>query len=572
MTSNFEYRMPSTAVSRRGLLRRAGVAGAGLSAAALVGCSSKDERAAPVTGGTGSTPETSLVRKGTIRQSTGKLSEPFDPAIMLSAGATYWSNWGNTAINVGKQDYKLMPALAESWEVKSPTEIALKIRQGVAFHDKAPTNGRIMDATDVAYSFNRHAALLDKDKAALYPRRTNFRFMTEAVATDKSTVVLKMSAPNSAILNGIADMRCPIMPVESKDTGFADGNKVVGTGPWVIKQLDTTGTGTLVPNLKYWEKGLPKAESVTLQTFDTYQASTAAFVSDVTDYLHMINQPWAVVQEVGKLRPDAQKIRWDYGLLHWLRYNCKKAPFSDERVRQAMTVVVDGQAIGEGFYGELTKPSGPFVSTWGNSAISSAEIMKRPGWNPATREADIANAKKLFAAAGFPDGELNFNLMVFNTPVHPSNSQRVRAQWNRIWPKMKITLEGPFDSGPFNQRLAAGNFDTVAYSILTPPDAAVDFQNQFATEGSRNYGFFSNPEVDKLTSDSISEFDMQKRAVLLKQAEEILIQKAPMLPYYYAQQIAYVSPKWDGYAGYPGPAGIASSDLADASRFVSYKG
>ena len=106
-------------LSRRGVLRGAGIVSVGLSAAALIGCSSKDERAAPVTGGTGSAPATSLVRKGTIRQSTGKLSEPFDPAIMLSAGATYWSNWGNTAINVGKQDYQLMPALAESWEVKS---------------------------------------------------------------------------------------------------------------------------------------------------------------------------------------------------------------------------------------------------------------------------------------------------------------------------------------------------------------------------------------------------------------------------------------------------------------------
>ena len=51
----------------------------------------------------------------------------------------------------------------------------------------------------------------------------------------------------------------------------------------------------------------------------------------------------------------------------------------------------------------------------------------------------IANAKKLMAAAGYPEGEITAVLMVFNTPVHPANSERVRAQWLKIWPKMKIT-------------------------------------------------------------------------------------------------------------------------------------
>ena len=79
---------------------------------------------------------------------------------MLSAGPYYWGLWGNLALTANKQTYKLEPALVESWEVKSPTEIALKVRKGVFFHDKAPTNGRALNAADVAYSLNRHDALL----------------------------------------------------------------------------------------------------------------------------------------------------------------------------------------------------------------------------------------------------------------------------------------------------------------------------------------------------------------------------------------------------------------------------
>jgi len=557
-------------MSRRSMLRSAGVMGAGLSAAALIGCSGSTKDT-PATQAPAGASGGAFVRKGTIRQGAGKVSEAFDPALMLSTGPTYWGLWGNLALTAGKQDYKLQPSLVEAWEVKSPTEIALKVRKGVFFHDKAPTNGREMNASDVAYSLMRHAALLDKEKVALYPRRTNFRFMTEAVATDANTVTLKMSAPNSAILNGMADMRTPIMPVESKDTGFTDPSKVVGTGPYMIKQLDNAGNGTLVVNPKYWEKGLPKAAEVTKQSFDTYQANTASFIGDTIDYLTMTNQPWSEVQAVGKARPDAARLTWDYGYIHYLRFNNKKPLFADERVRRALTLVIDGKAIGDAFYGELASPTGPLVSTWTNEAIPASEIVKRPGWNPATREADIAEAKKLMEAAGFKEGEISAAIMVFNTPVHPANSERVRAQWLRVWPKIKITLDGPVDSGPFNQRLAAGTFDMMAYSNLPTTDGAVEFQNFYASDGSRNYGSFADPEVDKLCAAAIQEFDIAKRGALIKQAEEIVINKSPIISYYYAKQVSYVTPKWAGYEGYPGPGGQGGADMVEACKFVSLK-
>lgn len=237
----------SISISRRRALRGGAVGAAGLAAAALIGCTGGAKDPVPKAAGSAATGPSALVRRGTIRQGGGKLTESYDPATMLSAGPAYWGVWGDLAIYENKQTYKLEPMLVESWEVKSPTEIALKVRKGVLFHDKAPTNGRELNASDVAYSLNRHAALLDKDKVALYPRRTNFRFMTEAVATDASTVTLKMSAPNSAILNGMADMRTPIMPVESKDTGFTDPTKIVGTGPYVIKQFDNASAPIRLP-------------------------------------------------------------------------------------------------------------------------------------------------------------------------------------------------------------------------------------------------------------------------------------------------------------------------------------
>ena len=210
------------------------------------------------------------------------------------------------------------------------------------------------------------------------------------------------------------------------------------------------------------------------------------------------------------------------------------------------------------------------MSTWTNEAILATEIQTRPGWNPATREADIAEAKKLMAA-GFPDGAITAKLMVFNTPVHPANSERVRAQWLRVWPKINISFEGPVDSGPFNQRLAANNFDMMAYSNLPTMDAAVEFQNFCASDGSRNYGKFADAEVDKLMAQATQEFDIQKRGKLIRDAQEIVIKKSPIIPYYYAKQMAFVTPQWVGIQGFPGPGGQGDSDMIEASKIVSIK-
>ena len=561
-------------ISRRGVLRGAGVLGAGLSAAALVGCNSgsKDPAPAPAGGTGGAASNAPTKPTGKIRQGTGKMSEPFDPATMLSAGPTYWSMWGNTAIAANKTNFKLEPSLVEAWEVKSPTEIALKVRQGVKFHAKAPTNGRVMDANDIAYSLNRHAALLDKEKAAIYPRRTNFIYMTEAVAVDNNTVVLKMSKPNSAILNGIADMRVSIMPIESKDVGFTDGNKVTGTGPFMIKEMDTQGNGTLVANPDYWEKGLPKVAEIEKRSFDTYQANTAAFIGDAVDQLIMTNQSADIIATVKKSRPDAQELRWDYGYLHYKRFGMTRKPFDDVRVRKALTLASDLKALGEGYYGPgMWEYSGPLVSTW-PEAITAAEIQKRPGWNPATREADIAEAKKLLEAAGIKDGEMSLTMLVFNTPVHPAGCERLRAQWNRVWPKMKITLEGPLESGPMNVRLSAGTFDVVSYGNLPTTDGAVEFQNFYSSAGSRNYGKYSSKDVDAICEKAIGEFNFEARKKLLLDAQELVNKDSPITPEYYAKMAGFISPQWQGdLKSMVGPAGQSGSDLAEMSKWITVK-
>ena len=560
-------------VSRRGVLRGAGIVGAGLSAAALVGCSSSSKQETPAaqnagaSGGSGAT----VQRTGTLRIVGNKLAESFNPFTMISQGAEYWGLWGNLSIRANKQTSKLEPSLVESWEIKSPTEIAFKIRKGVLFHDKAPTNGREFNAEDLAYSINRHAGLLDPQKIALYPRRTNFRGMTKAEAVDASTVVLRMSKPNSAILNGLTDMRTPILAIETKDSDFIDPNLLTGTGPWVGKQLNKDGGGTYVANTKYWEPGLPKVAGIERTYIDTRPAIVAAFIGDTIDVLTMNTLPYSEVKSVAERRPDAKQMQWEYGFMHFCRFNCAKAPFNDERVRTAFRLVVDVKAMGDAYFGPIWDYSGPISPTWVQEGIPSAEIKKRPGWNPDTKEQDITEAKRLMAAAGFPEGLPSVTMLPHSTPANTANAERVRAQWNKVWPKTKLTFDGPHDSVPFLAKVAAGQFDLLTYALSSTSDGADEFATFFSTDGSKNYGKFSDPEVDKLNEQAVGEYDTTKRTKLVKDATEIVIAKSPMAPFFNPKQVAFLNPKWQGIEGFPGPAGFRDNDIIEGTKFVTLK-
>ena len=122
-----------------------------------------------------------------------------------------------------------------------------------------------------------------------------------------------------------------------------------------------------------------------------------------------------------------------------------------------------------------------------------------------------------------------------------------------------------------NQRLSAGTFDVASYGNLPTTDAAVEFQNFYSAEGSRSYGKYANPEVDKLCEQAIGEFNPEARKKLLLDAQELVIKDVPIIPEYYAQMAGFVSPRWEGIKGFPGPGGQSGSDLVEASRLITLK-
>jgi ABC-type transport system substrate-binding protein len=201
--------------------------------------------------------------------------------------------------------------------------------------------------------------------------------------------------------------------------------------------------------------------------------------------------------------------------------------FKDERVRQALMLVLDYKAIAE-----------PLGRGWTYSAIThsqfpeawtSDEVSKLPGYNPATKQADIAEAVKLMEAAGHKDGTgMKFKQINSGATVSDSNV-RVKDQFNKIWPKMEITLGPAPDYASFTNVLNNKDYEARVYNHTSVPDAAIDVRTYWHTKGGRNYQGYSQPWADELLDKLVVAQTLQERKDIVRAVQTRIQKEGPAL-------------------------------------------
>jgi ABC-type transport system substrate-binding protein len=193
------------------------------------------------------------------------------------------------------------------------------------------------------------------------------------------------------------------------------------------------------------------------------------------------------------------------------------APLRDFRVRQAIHLALDYAAIGNGVYG----------SGWGYQAALSPgfreawkpnKVRSLPGYNPDTKQQDRAEGLKLIEAAGFPNGKgLEFDVMYITTADFlRENATRFQAQMQEVFTESKVTHK-PVDSPTFATQQASGDFQTISYVITAVPDPVLEMISQYHTNGSRNYGKFSNKDLDGILDKALAELDADARTQQLEE-------------------------------------------------------
>jgi peptide/nickel transport system substrate-binding protein len=416
--------------------------------------------------------------------------------------------------------YQVEPALATKWTYLSPTQVRFELRKGVKFHDGTP-----FTADDVIFSFGR----------IRQPQGTMGIYVTginEIKKIDDHTVDFIMSAPNPLLLRNIIDFRIMskawaeknktsnTQDYKNKEENFASRN-VMGTGAYKITGWTPEQRITMAQNADWWDKHSGNVKEVIYTPIKSDPTRVAALLSGDVDMLtDLPTQDIARLRQDSKLKVvDGPEVRTiylapDMGSPELKHSNIKgKNPFADKRVRQALSMAIDREAIKRNIMRGLSIPAG---------------IMVAPGVNGHTPEldtpvkTDVEGAKKLLADAGYPSGfEVRLNCPNNRYVNDEEICQAVVAMWARVGVKATLAAE---NMATFIQKVQ--NFDSSIYLLgwgVATYDAQYSLQSLIRTrttgaDGNFNFSKISDATVDRLVDAMKTETDTTKRNNMIREA------------------------------------------------------
>jgi peptide/nickel transport system substrate-binding protein len=460
--------------------------------------------------------------------------------------------------------YEVEPALATKWTFITPTQVRFELRKGVKFHDGTP-----FTADDVVFSFSR----------IKQPQGTMQIYVTginEVKKIDDHTVDLILSTPSPILLRNIIDFRMMskawaeknkttnVQDYKAKEENFASRN-VMGTGSFRILSWQPEQRVMMARNDLWWDKPAGNVQQVVYTPIKSDATRVAALLAGDVDMLTDIP-----TQDVARLRSDKKlkivdgpEVRTiylapDVGSPELKHSNVKgKNPFADKRVRQALSMTIDREAIKRTIMRGMSIPAGIMVAPGVNGNAPDIDVPTK---------VDVDAAKKLLAAAGYPNGfEVRMNCPNNRYVNDEEICQAVLAMWARIGVKATLMAE---NMATFSQRFQ--NFDSSLYMLgwgVATFDAQYTIQSLVRTrttgaDGNFNFSRISDPKIDQLTDAMKSEMDVAKRNAMIREALLRIKDEVLLIPLHHQMR------PWAMKAGV---TTVHRSDDRPEARFTSVK-
>ncbi|MBI2910268.1 MAG: ABC transporter substrate-binding protein [Chloroflexi bacterium] len=412
---------------------------------------------------------------------------------------------------------RIMPELAEKWETSPDGRVyTFKFHKDIKWHDGKPFS---MD--DVAYSLDR---MHDPKKyKTISPRgQAMLEAMESAEVAGKDMVKVTTKYPSASFLVNLAT---GWVPIEPKHIILEKGDMrrdLVGTGPFKLKEFNPNVSMQLVKNPAYYVKGVPYLDGLVFYTIKDAATRFAALRTGrakITASGSKALSPTEVAV-IQKEMPDVIAVYEHDAQARWLfTINVRRKPWDDARVRRAVDLALDRQAFirinGKGFVGSM------FVAPWG---MKREEVEKLPGYRQ-PKDQDIVEAKRLLAEAGFPQG-FKTTLLVRAEAASERQALVAKDQLAKIGIDAELIIAERVTVDDRIQRRAFDLLNINWADMTGDPDEALF--NYYATGAARNYGDFSDREVDELINKQARTLVVKDREAILAEIERKITNLAPM--------------------------------------------
>lgn len=436
-----------------------------------------------------------------------------------------------------RRDDKNLPGLAESWKAIDANTWEFKIRQGVKWQDGQP-----FTADDLVFSLERARNV----PGSVAPYSSSLRTVESVSAPDPYTLRVKTSVPNPLLVQNIDSVYIVSRHIGAKSSteDYNSGKAVIGTGPYRLVSYAQGDRTLFKRNKDYWGKP-PLWDTVDYRFIANPASRTAALLAGDVDVIDKVSP-----QDVKKLQATSSVKVFAYpglralliqpsfraGPNEFIRDNQGKPlaenPLRDVRVRQALSLAINRKAIAE----RILQNTVTVANQW-----MPADTF---GYNPDVKDIanDPAQAKKLLAEAGYPDGfQLTVHVPGDRYPLAPETLQAVAQFWARVGIKVDLQVV------PWSVYASRANKNEYAVTVIAwgngTGEAGYGLLNVLASadpskgQGSSNWGRYSNPQVDKDLELSSAEFDEGKREAILRDSVQRVSDDVGILPLFHYQNI-----------------------------------
>ncbi len=561
MEENYWSRTLGGRVSRRGVLRGAALGGAGLAGAALIGCGGDDATPTPApTSAATSTataapteadPFASIKRGGILkshRTSDPSSINPYGSASFTAKGigGYVYSRFYKIAARPDQNPYSVGPEedLAESAETTDGQHWVVKLKPGIKFHNKAPVSGREVTTDDVVASWENLTAEAS-------PSRTQVASWTSLEAVDDHTIEVTLNGPSGTFVTDLADTnKLFIMPREAFDGGFDPATDMIGSGPWVMDEYQTSVMFKFSKNPDYWDTPKPFVDGIEDAIIPEYANSLAQFRAGNLHYAGI------TADDVIELRGEDPDIQWRGllpALLSFLYFSSEEmdpdAIWRDDRFRKAVSMMTDRDALTElGYNVKELQDAGLDVSIqWNNivpagwGAWSLDPRSAEHGESGKFFEFNQAEAKALLDAVGYAGEEIVYQ---FPNDIYGATFNRIAEAVSNylIEGGLNLSVQTQAYTAQYFPQTFAGNFHGIAFGYQTPfPEVGGYFNRMFGSDPN-NQGKISDPEITALDEKQRVELDAEVRRGYIHDIQRINAENM-----YYVPSQAGAGTGWTGY-------------------------
>ena len=493
--------------------------------------------------------------------------DSFNPFLGIEATSfEMWALMYDQLITYSPKDMSPQPGLASDWTTSDDgLTWTFTIRDDVKWSD-----GEKLTADDVAFTLNR---ILDGGPEAA----TWLAYMgsVESVeATDPTTVVMKLSQPNSSL----PLLPIPIVPEhiwsdisEEEVKSYANEDEVVGSGPF--RYVEGTAGGSTYRfevNPNYWGEQ-PKIDEIVYTVYQADDPMVQALKTGEIDFaedvpalqLDALNGEDGIKTQLGT-SPAFEEIAFNTGSVDLDTDEPIGDPnpaVLDPAFRYALGFAIDRDLLverayqGAGEAGDTIIPSAysnyhydpPDDLAWSYDPERAAELLDEAGYT-------MGDDGLRTMPDGSPIGSLR--LLARSESEESVNTMDYFQEWlDDLGIDSEVTT---MESGKLTNVILDGEFDAFEWGWYVEPDPTTMLSYMTCGQrGSWSDSWYCNPEYDRLYQQQGSETDEQARADMVKRMQEILYRDAPYLVYIYDKiGEAYRCDRFEGFQQQPDPGGV----------------